>query len=64
MTIIEQMNDLQKDHKYILTKLYQAQRGEKTAESEDYWRGALKATESILDNLGVEHEKYNPLHCL
>lgn len=61
MTIIEQLNELRKDHHYAMTKLYQAQGGAVMGESEDYWRGVVVGLEAVLDMLGVEHESYNPL---
>ena len=62
-TPIQQIKDM---HHYVLTRLYAVQDG-KTGEevcyqSEDYWRGTLQGTESVMDVLGIEYERYNPLH--
>lgn len=54
---------IQADHRYILVKLYAAQKqGSADMQHEEYWRGALKGIESAMDALGIEHEQYDPLH--
>lgn len=47
---------------FALTNLYKAQGTEKPANgcSEDYWRGANTAFETVLHILGLEGEKFNP----
>lgn len=65
MTIIEQMNKISDHHHYAMVKLYQAINSEDDKADgccSDYWRGVTKGLEAVMDMLGVEYEKFNPLN--